>query len=185
MNGGPWTQGYALHVHVLSSSFAGYNAYGHAQFDSVRSPVGELLYQLKYRNDQASIEQLAEAAADFLKKWNPPVESIIPVPPSQSRRLQPVMAVATVLAEQMGIPLLEGCLSKVKATPQMKDFLEYDKRSEALKDAFCVTSNEIAGKKVLLFDDLFGSGATTGHIVNVLKDQGGATDVYLLTLTRK
>jgi predicted amidophosphoribosyltransferase len=142
-------------------------------------------FQLKYRNDQTAVDPLASAAAEFLAKWKPPVEVIVPVPPSQNRRSQPVLAIATALAQRAGIPLVGGCISKVKATPQIKDVLEYDKRVEALKDAFAVTSDEVKGKNVLLFDDLYGSGATTGHIVNVLKEKGGANAVYLLTLTTK
>ena len=174
-----------MHVHMLSSSFTGYNEYGHAQFDSVRSPVGELLYQLKYRNAQTAVDPLAEVAAEFLNRWKPPVEGIIPVPPSQARKSQPVVAIATVLAKRTGMPLLGSCLSKVKSTPQMKDVLDYHERMEALKDAFAVGSDEVRGKKVLLFDDLFGSGATVGQIVEMLKTQGGASAVYLLTLTTK
>jgi competence protein ComFC len=185
LKGGLWTDGYALHVHILSSRFIGYNEYGHPQFDSLRSPVGELLYQLKYRNDASAVDRLAEAAAEFLKKWNPPIEGIVPVPPSLSRKSQPVIAIAKALAERAGIPLWASCLSKVKQTPQLKDILEYDKRTEALKDAFSVISSESIGKTILLFDDLFGSGATVSHIVEVMKTQGRANAVYLLTLTTK
>ena len=109
----------------------------------------------------------------------------MPVPPSLTRRNQPVIAVATALAERAGIPLLAECLSKVKQTPQLKDIFEYDKRTEALKDAFSVAAEQTTGKTLLLFDDLFGSGATVSHIVEVLKNHGGATAVYLLTLTTK
>jgi predicted amidophosphoribosyltransferase len=56
---------------------------------------------------------------------------------------------------------------------------------EALKDAFTASPEQAAGKTLLLFDDLYGSGATVGHIVEVLKNQGGAKAVYLLTLTTK
>ncbi len=42
-----------------------------------------------------------------------------------------------------------------------------------------------AGKNILLFDDLFGSGATVSHITEALKEKGDAAAVYLLTLTTK
>jgi predicted amidophosphoribosyltransferase len=169
---------------MLGSSFVSYDGNGHPRFDSHRSPVGELLFQLKYRNDQTAIDQLAETAAEFLKQWKPPVQGIVPVPPSLTRKSQPVIEVATALAAHTGIPLLASALSKVKQTPQLKDIVEYDKRTEALKDAFAVASNEVTGKKLLLFDDLIGSGATVGHIAEALKT-GGAEAVYLLTLTTK
>ena len=185
LRGGPWIEGYALHIHMLSSAFVGYDSNGHARFDSVRSPIGELLYRLKYQREQAAVEELAEAAERFLKRWKPPIDAIVPVPPSLPRRMQPVTAVASALAERVRIPVWTTCLSKVKKTPQLKDIVEYDKRTEALKDAFVAGRGQTAGKSLLLFDDLYGSGATVSHIVEVLKDQGGAKAVYLLTLTTK
>jgi predicted amidophosphoribosyltransferase len=67
----------------------------------------------------------------------------------------------------------------------LKDIVEYDKRTEALRDAFTVATDQTTGKSLLLFDDLYGSGATVSHIAEVLKTQCGATAVYLLTLTTK
>ena len=185
LQGGPWADGYALDVHMLSSSFIGNNQFGRPMFDNKRSAVGELLYQLKYRHNQGTADQLAEAAVRFIRTWRPPIEMIVPVPPSIQRAVQPVMAVATALAARLAIPFCTDCLAKVKQTPQLKDVTEYDKRTEALKDAFTVVPEQTTGKNLLLFDDLFGSGATVSHIVEVLKTQGHASAVYLLTLTTK
>jgi predicted amidophosphoribosyltransferase len=149
LQGGPWTDGYALHIHTLASAFIGNNEFGHPMFDTKRSPVGELLYQLKYRRDQTAVDQLAEAAETFLKMWRPPIEAIVPVPPSVARRDQPVIAVATALAKRLQIPLCASCLAKVKQTPQLKDLVEYDKRRDALKDAFTVAQDQTQGKTLL------------------------------------
>jgi predicted amidophosphoribosyltransferase len=183
---GPWDFGYALDKHTLSSVFIGHNEYGHAEFDTTRSDVGELLFQLKYRHDKAAIEPLADIVAKFLAdKWEPPIEAIIPVPPSNSRVVQPVMVVAEALAERIGIPLCKSCVKKTKQTPQLKDITDYDKKREALSDAFTVQRQNTAGKNLLLFDDLFDSGATVSSITKALKEQGEAAAVYLLTLTWK
>jgi competence protein ComFC len=183
---GPWTDGYALDWHTLGSTFLGNNQFGHPMFDTKRPPVGELLYQLKYRNDQTAVDPLAETAAGFLQNiWRVKIDAIVPVPPSNARKLQPVDAVANAIAARLHIPVCVRCLAKVRQTPQLKDMNEYDKRAEALKDAFKVAPELTIGKDLLLFDDLFGSGATVGHIVEVLKQQGQAKAVYLLTLTTK
>lgn len=47
-----------------------------------------------------------------------------------------------------------------------------------------VTSRFVAGKRILLFDDVFRSGATMNSITAALYDQGGAAEVCALTLTR-
>ena len=67
LQGGPWTDGYALDIHKLSSTFLRNNQFGHPVYDTKRSPVGELLYQLKYRHNQTTVDQLAEAAESFFQ----------------------------------------------------------------------------------------------------------------------
>lgn len=183
---GPWNDGYALDVHTRSSTFLGYDEFGNARFDTMRSPVGELLYQLKYRHDHAAVGPLVDALESFLgKTWKPQIEAIVPVPPSVARKDQPVNLVATALSDRLKIPLCMSCVMKVKQTPQLKDIVEYEKRTEALKNAFAVASEQPKGKNLLLFDDLHGSGATVRAIVELLRGDGQAKAVYLLTLTTK
>lgn len=182
---GPWNSGYALHVHALSSTYLGDDEYGHPRFSTTRSPVGELLYQLKYRNDRTAIMVLGDAAAQFCKNnWQLKVHAIVPVPPTQSRRLQPVLAVAEALAAKLRVPMCKG-LRKIKRTPQLKDLADYHERMEALQYAFSVDSRETEGRQLLLFDDLYGSGATVRTITKALFTQGRARAVYLLTLIKK
>jgi len=51
---GSWKSGIALDFHTTSSTPAGYNEFGHMQFDTVRPEIAELLYRLKYRGDQGA-----------------------------------------------------------------------------------------------------------------------------------
>ena len=183
---GPWDDGYALDVHTRSSTFLGYDSLGHARFDTVRSPIGELLYRLKYGHDHAAVGPLVDAIQSFLGNlWRPPIEAIVPVPPSVPRRDQPVLLVGTLLAARIGVPLCATCLTKVKRTPQLKDLVEYDKRVAALRNAFAVTHEHTKGRRLLLLDDLHGSGATVRAIAELLKTEGQARAVYRLTLTTK
>jgi competence protein ComFC len=189
---GPWASGFALDWHTLGSTPIGHNQFGHMMFDTKRPPVGQLLYELKYGRTQTAAqkqqiaEQLADTAAHFVRNiWRLAIDAIVPAPPSNVRMLQPVIVVAQALATRLGVPVCTGCLTKVKQTPQLKDITDYDKRKEVLSGAFTVAPELTAGKNLLLFDDLHGSGATVGHIVEVLKTPGRAKAVYLLTLTTK
>jgi predicted amidophosphoribosyltransferase len=83
---GPWSDGYALDVHTTSSTMIGHNTYGHPVFDTQRSALGDLLYRLKNRGDQTVIEPIVETMMGFLKTWNPRVDAIVPVPPSNKAR---------------------------------------------------------------------------------------------------
>ena len=183
---GKWAEGYALDLHTTSSTFLGYDGYGHPQFETVRSELGELLYKLKYRADPSAVDSIAEAAAEFLtEKWRVNVDLIVPVPPSNTgRKRQPVLEVATAISERTGIGLCLDGLVKVKQTPQLKDVFDFKERVAALEGAFTVEKAKIQGKSVLLFDDLFRSGATMNTITECLTKDGGAEVVYALTLTR-
>jgi len=92
---GNWTAGYALDIHTLSSEFIGHNEYGHPQFDTKYSDMGQLLNRLKYKSDKSVLGMIVEVAGEFLNSKNWPVDLIVPVPPSRSvRAFQPVIAVA-------------------------------------------------------------------------------------------
>jgi len=183
---GKWADGYALDLHTTSSTFLGYDGYGHPQFETVRSELGELLYKLKYRADPSAVDSIAETAAEFLKeKWRIDVDLIVPVPPSDTgRKRQPVLEVTTAVSERTGIELGLDGLVKVKQTPQLKNVFDFKERVAALEGAFSIEKAKIQGKRVLLFDDLFRSGATMNTITECLTKDGGAEVVYALTLTR-
>lgn len=182
---GPWDEGYALDIHTLSSTPIGYDSYENLRFDTTRSPVGELLYRLKSKADPSVVPALVDAIAKFWPMFKlPSVAVIVPVPPTKQRKYPPVMLVATELSERMKIPLCADCIVKVKRTAQLKDLVEYDKRMAALNGAFTVATARTEGRDILLFDDLYRSGATVSVITNLLKIEGKAKTVRLLTLTR-
>lgn len=182
---GPWAEGFALHVHSLSSTYLGDDQWGHARFRTTRSPIGEALYQLKYRRDLRAVAQLAGVAARFCREqWKLQADAIVAVPPSQARRAQPVALVAAAVAEALELPVCRG-LRKVRKTPQIKDLTDYHERVEVLQSAFEVDPRETKGRRLLLLDDLYGSGATARVITELLMNLGSAKSVHLLTLTKR
>ena len=64
---GSWDQGYVLDVHTISSTMIGYNEFGHPEFDTLRSELGEMVYRLKYKGDKGVIAPVVEAIADLLE----------------------------------------------------------------------------------------------------------------------
>ena len=180
---GNWSEGFALDVHTAESTYIGDNAFGRPIFDTKRSASGELLYQLKYHNDKAALGPLAEAAADLVKSWKIEPELLVPVPPSNPKRAsQPVIEVARLLSEKLELPLCVKCVLKTQSTPQLKDILNFAERERILRDAFTASKELVSGKRILLFDDLFRSGATMNAVVRALKTAGSG-HVYVLTLT--
>ena len=126
-----------------------------------------------------------EAVAGFFATWKPKVDVIVPVVPSNAmRKNQPVIEIARPVSERLKIPLCLSCISKVKSTVQLKDVFDPAKRSQILSGAFSVDRVNTAGKRILIFDDLYRSGATASAIARLLSGLGDASAVYLLTLTQ-
>lgn len=179
---GPWKEGYALDLHTSSSTFLGHDEYGHPTFETIRTPVGELLYRLKYNQDRSALNELVETAVSFMKSWEPPVEVMALVPPSNTaRKLQPVDVVAGELSKALPLPIVRGV--KLVDTPELKSVQDYSKRLELLQDAFHVEQEQVYGKAILLFDDLYRSGATLAAMATALLN-GRARTVHVLTLTK-
>jgi predicted amidophosphoribosyltransferase len=181
---GRWRDGRALDVHTVSSTYIGEDEFGHPQFDTRRSEMGELLYQLKYRADRVVISEVADAAAAFVRDWWPEAELLVPVPPSRERPVQPVLVVGAEVARRLGIEFCPGCVRRTRDVPQLKDVFDYDERWRLLDGLHEVEKPKVEGRKVLLFDDLYRSGATMNAITSALYDHGQALEVYGLTLTR-
>jgi predicted amidophosphoribosyltransferase len=180
---GSWDDGRTLDLHIRSSEFVGYNEYGHAQFESTRTELGELLYRLKYKGDQSAIAPIAQTAFDFLRGWNPGIDVIVPAPASKSRVVQPLFQIADEVGRLLGLPVDKTSVRKTKATPELKN-VDYAKRLELLGGAHSIEGDALRGRRVLLLDDLYQSGATLNAIARLLKQAGGVSAVFALALTR-
>jgi predicted amidophosphoribosyltransferase len=179
---GNWRAGWALDPHTVSSK-----ARAEGEFETQRTEIGEALYQLKYRGDRSKIEPIAQAAADFLEAKTElrDIEAILPVPPSdEDRPFQPVYELARAIARRLDLLLAPGYLIKIRQTKTLKDLDDRQSRREELDGAFRVKDARLAGKPVLLFDDLYRSGETLREITHVLSSQGRVSDVFVLTITK-
>jgi len=181
---GSWAEGFALDFHTLSSEYIGDDEYGHPQFDTKRSEIGELLYRLKYREDKSVLGDIITIASQFIKSTNWPLDLIVSVPPSRKGRdFQPVPPLAMGIGRVLGIEVCVDSIVKVKDTPELKGIFDFQERMRILRDAFEIRDPVVAGRSVLLFDDLYRSGATLNAVSRLLKQEGKARNVYVLTLT--
>ena len=182
---GAWKQGYVLDYHTISSEFIGYNEFGKPMFDTKYTDVGDLLHQLKYKGKADSLEALVNVATAFVRKWLPRVDAIVAVPPTRIRRpSQPVVELAIGLGKNLNLPVHDGFVRNVKNTKELKNVSDYGERIKVLEDAYKVRDQSLAGKSVLLFDDLYRSGATLNAVTKILYDEGQCSTVYALALTR-
>ena len=183
---GVWRDGYVLDYHTVSSTCIGYNEFGHPVFDTQYTPLGELLFRLKSRSDASVVDEIVEMVAGFVEViWKPAVTMIVPVPPSNTaRRWQPVFLLADALGKRLRLAVHRDAVTKNRKTPQLKNVYDYAERARTLDGAFSAKPSVIEGEKVLLFDDLFRSGATMGGVTKALIAAGRASEVHALALTR-
>lgn len=180
---GKWREGFSLDLHTLSSTFIGYDEFGHSRFDTQRSEIGELLYKLKNKEDQTSVPEIVEAVETLMKVWNPTVDILVPVPPSTQRAVQPVLVLAKAISQRLGMPLAD-CVMRTRDIPELKNVFDLDERAKLLEGLHAVDKSVTQDKSVLLFDDLYRSGATMNAITTELYMTGEVTDVFALTITR-
>src|SRR5579885_1328618 len=143
---GRWRDGYALDVHTISSVPIGHNEFGHMQFETVRSEVGELLFRLKNRSDRKVIDELAEAAVAFLRQWNPGFDIIVPVPATNVRAVQPVALLAEAITQRLNVPV-ENCITKTRAERQLKNVFDLDERLRILEGLHAVDAERTRGRR--------------------------------------
>lgn len=184
---GNWQKGYALDLHTVSSRLLGSDEFGHEVFETTRSEMGELLYRLKYKNDKTVLPIITETVVEFLNntwKISPSLTGIVAAPPSKNRAFQPVLALANAISIQLNLRLYHNLIRKAQATPELKNIYDYQARLKLLAHAYTVKSSIIAEQSILLFDDLYRSGATLQALTAALYEQGHVKKVYVLTLTK-
>lgn len=181
---GPWIAGYVLDLHTLSITLVGYDEFGHPQFDTKRSQIGELLYRLKNRSDKSTIPELVDAAEAFIHSWEIEFSALIPVPPTRVyRTFQPVLALAGELANRLKLPLLKSAVRKAKQIPELKNILDPSERKRLLEGAFAVNPTLVQSHCILVIDDLYRSGATISAVTEALT-AAGASAVYAFAFTQ-
>lgn len=184
---GPWRTGRALDLHSSSSK-----SRGGTDFDTDRTEIGEMLYRFKYQNDASKLRPLADACAEFLRLGiiAPDFAAIIPMPPSVTdihrRESQPVYELAKLIGRAVKVRVDCDYLVKVQVTPEVKNKTPKEKQA-LLGSAFEIDKKrrrKYRDKKVLIFDDLYDSGATMTSAARALIADGLVEDVYVLTVTK-
>jgi predicted amidophosphoribosyltransferase len=181
---GPWTEGFSLDRHVQSAVPIGYSPGGHLQFETKRTALGELVYQLKYGGKKDAVAAIADVVEEFVRgRWGDEFDVVVPAPPSIVRAFQPLVEIARALATGLAVPLCEDVVKKVKVTPQMKN-LDVRERERLLQVAIQNGPGDVRGRRVLLIDDVIESGATLRRVARVLLSEAGAQSVHALVITR-
>lgn len=138
----------------------------------------EVMARYKFRGDYLLAKIFAEMMKDFLRKINPDV--LIPIPLSEKRLYERGFNQAEALIIEAGYQPTK-MLSRIHSEKQSKK-----SRHERIHipQVFQVEVREnLAGKNVLLIDDIYTTGSTLRHAAKLLK-VAGVERVQSLTLAR-
>lgn len=136
------------------------------------SNVGSALHRSKYENGGDFPDFLLRLTlkAFFKTFGNSKFDMVLYVPPTHSGDL--VKNFAVKFASVIKVPVSHK-LVKIRQTSEQKVFQNSYLKQENVKDAFSYLSpEEINGKKIILLDDIFDSGATIKEIGKLLTTMG-------------
>lgn len=165
-----------------------------SSIDGIRAPfrfggvVREAVHEFKYRNLRILARPLAELMSDYLDRNPLPADVLVPVPLHPKRLRERGYNQSELLARELGklvsLPLVGNQLVRRKyALPQARTNSVAQRRAN-MADAFACEGNALAGRRVLLVDDVSTSAATLDACAATLKNSGAAS-VWGLVLARE
>lgn len=158
------------------------------EFVKNRSPlvydgdVKRLIYKLKFGKKTYIAQTLGALMADKYLECGMDAEIITFVPMTESEVKKRGFNQAELLANEVGkrldVPVLPA-LVKIKSTSEQKQLKGKD-RALNLEGAFACVFEQVKGRKILLVDDIFTTGATANECANTLL-KAKAREVSVLT----
>ncbi|WP_413700247.1 ComF family protein [Psychromonas sp. KJ10-10] len=146
-------------------------------------PLSILIKQLKYQKSLISGELLAElllkSVLNRYSKQQLSEYDYLLATPLHSKKLRlrgfnQTQIIADSLHKSLNIPLLENAIIRDKQTTAQEG-LSVTKRRKNLANAFKLkqsSTQEIAGKNIIIIDDVVTTGATMNSLCKYLKKQG-------------
>lgn len=137
-------------------------------------PLDSLIQSLKYAHRLAGADFLGKALLELPTPRRP--DLIVPVPLSAARLAQrgfnQAVAIARPLARALGVPIELGGIRRRRDTAPQTG-LPWKERAKNIRAAFDCEI-DLAGKGVLLVDDVMTTGATLNELAKTLKTHGAA-----------
>ena len=166
--------------------------------EGIRAPyllegvIRAAVHSFKYRNVRAAAPCLGRLLAKYLAVNPLPGGLLVPVPMHPRKLRQRGYNQAYLLARELGkatgLPVEEKLLHRTRNTPAQVQAVSRRERIENLAGAFACPGNvagqTLAGKSLILVDDVSTTGSTLAACAAALKENG-ASMVWGLTLCKE
>jgi hypothetical protein len=173
---------FALSLHMVLSEDGGF----------VRTPVAQMVREAKPYDtgwNAGSKEKAAKLAAmltDFIRV-HPTYSRVALVAAVPASNPNKPFDLPTFLVEQIAAAtakeVVTASIRKTRPTQPMKSFATLADKAANIKDAFQVDPVRIAGKEIILIDDIYQTGTSINEVTRVLR-AADVRQVFGLTLTK-
>lgn len=141
-------------------------------------PLKDIIHHFKYHGYSKLGRNLADnlpsGYVELLKKAR--IDHIIPIPldsyREKGRGFNQAAVLSDIISEKVNLPVLDDVLRKIRRTKDQTR-LDIMQREENMKGAFRANSELIAGKRILLVDDVITTGATLREAAGAVCAAGG------------
>ncbi len=135
--------------------------------------IREAVHHLKYLNDIGIARVLAGYLLKVVQAENWQFDLVVPIPLAttklEQRGYNQAERLARPLAEALGKPLCADGLIRIKEKASQVD-LDVQSRRENVRGVFEANPAIVKGKRILLIDDVFTTGATLDSASRALRD---------------
>lgn len=155
-------------------------------YTTYQGPIREAIHRFKYQKDIALCESLAIYLIGLFNRYKWEVDLILPVPLSKERKKERGYNQSFLLARPLSLhfmlPISTKAISRTIHTNTQVG-LSAQQRTENLTQAFQAQPSLVAGKRILLIDDVATTSSTLTAIARTLVG-AGAKQIFALTLAR-
>lgn len=135
----------------------------------------DAIYRTKYQGDWGKARMLGKTLGQLPKPWLGPKPTVVSIPLAGSRLAtrgyNQSQIIAAQAAKQWGLGFEARWLIKRHSTPRQAT-LDWEARKTNLENAFDA-SPKLAGKRILLIDDIMTTGATLREAVRAVSEAQG------------